>query len=169
MTSLSQIELHSGAPELIYLSLKPSLLKKLGWEISYMMKSWIHTLSSKDRVDFKAPSGLPKGKQNLKFVNWNSSWTLSLSFISVNFSFSSWVTVPTPSDLKFLEKLKVYPLHIFKDIILFLRLFQVSMLIWANMDYQRYFLFCFCFKLVQGMLARNWISSTFDPQEVVKM
>lgn len=57
------------------------------------------TLSRSDRVAFKAPSGRPKGKQYRKFVIWFSRRTRSRSLISWNFSFSSWVTVPTPSGL----------------------------------------------------------------------
>ena len=38
---------------------------------------------------------------DLKFVSWYSSWTRRRSLISLNFSFSSCVTVPTPSDLEF--------------------------------------------------------------------
>ena len=57
------------------------------------------TRSSSDMVALRAPSGLPKGKQNLKFVSWCSRRIRSLSLIWVNVSFSSWVTVPTPSGL----------------------------------------------------------------------
>ena len=38
--------------------------------------------------------------QYLKLVIWYSRWTRSRSLISWNLSFSSWVTVPTPSGLK---------------------------------------------------------------------
>lgn len=89
-----------------------------------------HTLSSKDRVAFSAPSGRPNGKQYLrrdrldfhvnpqqnrlawdqhmvaehgsylKCVIWFSRRTRSLSLISSKCSFSSTVTVPIPSGLK---------------------------------------------------------------------
>ena len=58
------------------------------------------TLSRSESVDFRAPSGRPKGKQNLKLVIWCSRSTLSLSLMTVKSSFSSWVTVPTPSGLQ---------------------------------------------------------------------
>ena len=58
------------------------------------------TCSNNVKVDLRAPSGLPNGKTNLKFVIWCSRRTRSRFFIVVKFSFSSWVTVPTPSGLK---------------------------------------------------------------------
>ena len=65
-----------------------------------VLRHCLITRSSNDIVALRAPSGLPKGKQNLKFVSWCSSKMRNLSLIWVNDSFSSWVTVPTPSGLR---------------------------------------------------------------------
>ena len=64
------------------------------------------TLSMSISVDFSAPSGRPKGKQKRKLVICCSSKTRSRSFISVNCSFSSWVTVPTLPGLKTVHRLR---------------------------------------------------------------
>ena len=61
---------------------------------------WHLTLSMSISVDFSAPSGRPKGKQKRKLVICCSSKTRNRSFICVNCSFSSWVTVPTLPGLK---------------------------------------------------------------------
>ena len=53
-----------------------------------------HTHTCEDRARI-----LIEFSNYLKFVSWYSSWTRSRSLISLNFSFSSCVTVPTPSDL----------------------------------------------------------------------
>ena len=65
-----------------------------------MYEKIFFTCSNNVKVDLRAPSGLPNGKTNLKFVIWCSRRTRSRFFIVVKFSFSSWVTVPTPSGLK---------------------------------------------------------------------
>ena len=62
---------------------------------------WIElTLSSRDMVDFKAPSGRPKGKTKRKLVRWRSKSILKRSLTWAKLSFSCWVTVPTPSCLE---------------------------------------------------------------------
>ena len=64
------------------------------------VKSIELTLSSRDMVDFKAPSGRPKGKTKRKLVRWRSKSILKRSFTWAKLSFSCWVTVPTPSCLE---------------------------------------------------------------------
>lgn len=74
--------------------------KKSGLSICNLKKRAIPTLSRSEMDAFNAPSGRPKGKQNLKFVNWCSSKILRRSLMWLKLSFSSWVTVPTPSGLE---------------------------------------------------------------------
>ena len=61
---------------------------------------WNLTLSNSDMVALRAPSGRPKGKTKRKLVKWRSNKILKRSLTTLKHSFSSWVTVPTPSCLK---------------------------------------------------------------------
>ena len=71
------------------------------WPYPTQPVKWINlTLSSRDMVDFKAPSGCPKGKTKRKLVRWRSKSILKRSLTWAKLSFSCWVTVPTPSCLE---------------------------------------------------------------------